>query len=492
MSTHPVQTPPFKMHQPAAIPAEPVAPGHHPAGPPAGEPRKTSLFQKLMTLIGLAVGGVLIWAYAAGWLGKDHREPLPPENLSSSEVPQGIVVTAEPISIRPIKRTIEAVGTLFGFEEIVVSSKVEGRVLKIEHDVSDRIAPGELLVEVDPTDLRLAVEQAESNLRVEMARLGLNEVTDEQFELIKVPTVLLASEKRELARLKMERVQSLAERQATTQEGVDNAVSEFRMAGAEYENQLLMAKSGLATIKARQAALAIAQQQLAETRVRAPVPQRAAPPHVHEKPYVMTRRSIAEGTFVRVGDEICRLVIDGTLKLKLAVPERYSAEIQNGQNVQVFTSSSTTPYEGIVTMINPAVETQTRTFQVEVQVANDRPGLKPGGFAKAVIEVGNDPEARTIPLAAMVRYAGVVKLFVVDQSIAREVQFTPGVQTSEWVEVAKPTLDPGALVVTSGQFSLANGTKIQVRKQLHPESEQPAESPPDPTSQGESSTHEAK
>lgn len=447
---------------PELVPRETPLPAsaghHHPAPAPTG-----GLLQKVLTICGLVAIGLLGWTYATGRLTTDHREALPPEDSSALQRAPGLTVTAEPITIRPLKRTIEAVGTLYGYEEIVVSAKTEGRVLKVLHDVSDRVAPGEMLMEMDPTDLRLAVTQADSNLHVEMARLGLNQPVDATFELDKVPTVLLAREKRELARLKMERIQSLAERQATTQEGVDNAVSEFRMAGAELENQILIAKSGLATIKARQATLAIAQQQLADTSVRAPTPQHAAPYGNSASPYVITRRSIAEGSFVRVGEEICRLVIDGTLKLKLAVPERHSAEVLIGQHVQVLTASSATPFDGTVTMINPSVDARTRAFQVEVQVANDRPGLKPGGFAKAVIEVGEDPEARTVPLAAMVRYAGVIKLFVVEQGTTREVQFTPGVQTSEWVEVAHPKLPRETVVVTSGQFALADGSQVNLR-----------------------------
>jgi len=416
------------------------------------------------------------WAYATGRIGQDHRATLPPEPSELTNLPEGIAVTAEPVTIRKLKRTIDSVGTLYGFEEVVVSAKVEGRVLRIRHDVSDRIAPDELLVELDPTDHQLAVEQARSNLQVELAKLGLQQPSDVHFELEKVPTVQLAREKRELARLKMERVQSLAERQATTQEGVDNAVSEFRMAGAEYENQMLMAKSGLATIRARQAALAIAQQQLADCNVRAPVPQQNVSGADVARPYVMTRRTIAEGTFVRVGDEICRLVIDGILKLRLQVPERHSAEIILGQHVQVYTAASSEPYSGTVTMINPAVDTKTRTFQVEVQVVNNRPGLKPGGFAKAVIEISEDPEARTVPLAAMIRYAGVIKLFTMAHGQAHEVQFVPGVQTSEWVEVASPRIARDSIVITSGQYNLSEGTKVFLRKDREASSSE--ETPP--------------
>jgi len=410
----------------------------------------------------LAAGG-LGWAYATGHIGQDHRATLPPEEPQSTDR-QAFMVTAEPVTIRSVKRSIDAVGTLYGFEEIVVSSKVEGRVLRVHHDVSDRIAPGELLIEIDPTDLQLSAAQSESNLQVELAKLGLVKPVGAEFELAQIPTVRLAEEKRELARLKMDRVRNLDSRQATTKEAVDNAMSEYRMTVAEFENQLMIAKSGVATIASRQAALSIAQQQLSDTQVKAPIPRQSAPSEMQENCYVMTKRSIAEGTFLRVGDEIGRLVIDGTLKLRLSVPERHSHAIELGQNVDVFIAARAEPFLGKVTMISPAVDTATRTFQVEVQVKNDHAALKPGGFAKGVIEVSRDDHACTVPLSAMVRYAGVIKLFTIEQGFAKEVQFRPGVQTAEWVEVADPKLADEAIVITSGQFSLSTGSPVTVRQ----------------------------
>ncbi len=433
-----------------------------------------SAWRNLFFLLLVAVVGGLGWAFATSRLGEDHRATLPPESNADLPSVQTMLVTAAPVTVRSVKRTIEAVGTLYGFEEIVVSAKSEGRVLRVLRDVADRVSPNELLIEIDPTDLRLSVAQSESNLRVELAKLGLEKRVEGRFDLTQIPTVRLAQEKRELARLKMERVQKLDTRQAVTQEAVDNSASEYRMSVAEYENQLMVAKSGVALIEARQAALAIAEQQLKDTQVRAPIPQ-VVPPSDEDVKYVITKRSVAEGTFLRVGDEICRLVIDCTLKLRVAVPERHSSALAIDQKVDVYIAGRADPFQGIVTKISPSIDTKSRTFQVEIQVKNERFQLKPGGFAKAIIETSRDENACTVPLAAMMRYAGVIKLFVVNNDEAREVQFRPGVQTAEWVEVAEPKLNPHDMVITSGQFNLSTGAKVSIRNSVGAQLEVPDE-----------------
>lgn len=374
-----------------------------------------------------------------------------------------MLVTAEPVSLRPLKRTIQAVGTLHGFEEIVVSSNVEGRVLRILHDVSERIQPNELLVELDPTDIHLEIHQLESDLEVELAKLGLDSPEDHGFDVTQLPAVRFAHEKRELTRLKMQRMQTLKSKQVVTAEEAETATTDFKTAEAEYDSQVLMARSSVALIKSRRAALEIARQKLRNAQVKSPIPQRTAPHAGNRPPYVMTQRSVAEGTFVRIGDEICRLVIDDTLVLKALLPEQYSPDVQVGLSSEVLPSASRQAVPGLVTKINPAVDPSTRTFQVEIQVANAHSTLKPGGFAQGIIEIRQEPEARTVPLDAMVQYAGVTKLFVVDGEQAREIPFVPGVQTAEWVEVVEPALSREAVVITSGHTLLANGAQIVVR-----------------------------
>ena len=92
---------------------------------------------------------------------------------------------------------------------------------------------------------------------------------------------------------------------------------------------------------------------------------------------------VAEGTLVRPGTELFKLVVDRTLKLRLPIPERHAADVRPGQKVEVAAAARTNSVNGTVTRINPAVDPDTRTFQVEVEVPNLAGELKAGGFAKA-------------------------------------------------------------------------------------------------------------
>lgn len=412
---------------------------------------------------------LVLGAGSAGgfWLGttslhRSQREALPPDNSSQHQSSE-VTVTTAPVTVRTVQRTVDVLGTLHGYEEVSISAKVEGRVRKIHHDMADRVPPGEVLLEIDPTDFTLAVRQAEKARQVELAKLGLEEAPARGFDPTKVPSVAQAAVRLENVRERLDRSQK-AGRAAAAEELADRT-ADYRMALAEYDNQVLLARSGLAMVALKQEALAIARQQLDDAVIRVPTPTQPVPGAESGVVYAIAHRLVAEGTLVRPGTEVFKLMIDRTLKLRAAVPERFGAEIQPDQPVDVLTAGHTAPVVGRVVRVNPAVDSTTRTFEVEIQIANPSSRLKPGSFAKASIRTRLDPQAITVPLEALVNFAGITKIFLAEAGKAREVVVTLGVQSTDWVEIRTPALTAGAQVVISGQTALAANTPVVVRQE---------------------------
>ena len=427
---------------------------------------QTSSRRWIRRLIGFVL---LISAFGLGWMaalaqvGKHTKEKIEPAVSPEGRDAAAVVVTTEPVSVRSVQRSVEAFGSLHGFEEVSISARVEGRVRKILHDVSDVVSPTEQLLEIDPTDYELSVQKADRTLQVELSKLGLQELPDSRLDLEKVPFVAKAKSQMDYTKLRNDRISRLAASKTVSAEESESAASDYRTAKAEYENQLLTAETDLATIQMQQVGLEVAREQLANTKVSAPVPS-VSVPGIDQVKYVVSQRSVSEGTLVRPGTEIFRVVINQILKLRAPVPERFSSEIKLQQQVNVFAATSATPYVGTVTRIYPTVEPATRTFQVEIQVPNPNGELKPGSFAKAAILTRVDPEATTVPLSAVIQFAGITKIFLDENGRAKEVPVTLGTQTTDWVEITKPQLPRGAQVITSGQSVIADGTEVNVRE----------------------------
>ncbi len=222
-------------------------------------------------------------ALAAGFalamvVGCNHeREKLPAEHATVPADSNTVKVTVQPVTFRPVQRIVGVVGTLHGYEEIKLKAKVAGRVRKILHDTADRVTSGELLLEVDPTDYQLNVRQAQKSLLVELAKLGLAEPPGAKLDVTRIPTVLQAQLKCENARTRLDRAEKLIARKAGTDEELSDKTSEYRVARAEYDNQVLLARAGIAAIQVKQEALAISQQQLQDALIKVPAPSQPIP-----------------------------------------------------------------------------------------------------------------------------------------------------------------------------------------------------------------------
>ncbi len=412
----------------------------------------------------------MVLAFGAGWwfaLGQSHptaKTTLPASGQRYSE--DVMLVTVAPVEQRNVTRSVEAVGNVNGYEEVAVSANVEGRVIRIHHDLSSRVKPGELLLEMDPTERQLAVNQAERNVQAELAKWGFNGVPREGEDLSKLPTVNIARLKYELARSSFERLLKLKETNSIAIEELEKANADALVAESEWKHQSLMAQSAAATARLRQAELAIAQQKLADTKIYAPIPTRQA--SEYDTDYFVSERMVSEGTLLRSGTEVFKLVLGRTRKLRLTVPESLGSKIAVGQMVEVSCATSDHPTTGTVARIGPSVDRSTRTFLVEVEVPNNDGSLKPGAFAKAKIETSSSSKATTIPLSGLYSFAGINKIFLFEQGKAREVKVTLGEQTPEWVEIASPEIPVGALVLTSGQRLISDGMAVEIRS---PESE---------------------
>src|SRR5262245_58782862 len=218
----------------------------------------------LVRLVWIAVG-VAGLAATANFV----RRGGPPEKATrrSAEV-QPVTVTVEPVRRVPVRRSVTVVGTLFGEDEITLSPKVEGRVVRVWHDVGERVKPGELLLEIDPVDYQLAAQEAQRALELELAKLGLKELPEKDFDVRKLPSVERAASIEKNAATRRDRSMRLGT--ATATEDKEQAEADYEVARANSKQAVLDAAATLAAARQRKAALEMAQQKLTYTKVYAP------------------------------------------------------------------------------------------------------------------------------------------------------------------------------------------------------------------------------
>jgi RND family efflux transporter MFP subunit len=377
-----------------------------------------------------------------------------------------VSVTVAKVGIQAIQRTVDVVGSFEGYEELTVTPKVDGRVIRVHSDVADIVRPGDVLIEIDPTDYKLAVEEAQKKIETELSKDGLTTLPGPDFDIMKLPTVVRASNQYRNASQKFSRIDSLYRQKISTKEDWDQAYADNEVAKATVDQMKIEAQTNIAKAREQAAILDTARQRLSDTKVEVPAPSTAVSKVARspeEVDYAVADRMISEGEMASRAKGVFRLVIDKLLKYKAAVPEHYTGQVKVGQKVQLRVEAYENKiFEGVVSRVSPTVDRLSRTFQVEVLVPNLARELKPGGFAKAAILTRVENQAKTVPVEAIVTAVGTTKIFLVQDGKARVLEIKTGVADPKWVEIIGE-LDPNSQVITSGQNQLTEGTRVKVR-----------------------------
>jgi RND family efflux transporter MFP subunit len=358
-----------------------------------------------------------------------------------------------PVVSRSVQRTVDSVGSLFPFEEVTVGSEVEGRVAQVFVDVGDAVTRGRPLVKVVPIELGLTLEQERAALEQIRARLttpGGGAALKDPKEAAEVKR---ADADRTDAEQKYLRAKELFGQGLISRGTFDEAEARFNGARAGYD----MAVQNVLTLRAqaaqRTASVALAGKKLSDTVIRAPFGG-----HVKD-------RMVTQGQYVKVQTPVMVIVDTDRLRARLKVPEKMAAWVAVGQPVKVQVEAyPERAFEGAVSRMNPSVDPQTRSFDVEALLENRDGVLKPGFFARASIVSSRVDQALVVPQDALRYLYGVYKVYTVEQSALRETEVKLGAREGADVEIVSGLKEGTYVAVPLEGEELRDGAPVEAVK----------------------------
>jgi RND family efflux transporter MFP subunit len=354
-------------------------------------------------------------------------------------------------------------------DEIIVSAKVDARtsvqvfprlsglqVTAVHFEEGDRVAAGDVLLELFDGNLRLAEQSAraaaeEARRSRERAALTLEE------NRRKVERAERVAKKAEGDLARVADLGELVNRQeiedkklAATNAQDDLELARFAERGAQIALQLAEIAVQKADIEAERAAT-----DLAWTRVRAPVTG------------VVAERAIFPGELSGTSAAAFVIADDSDLMLNLRVPQDSYLQVLPGQPVDV--RPVTDPlrrFHGTVRAVNPVLDRSTGTVHVLCDLSEE-PGVVPGLFCEARIITSARDAALLVSKRAVLYEDDQPVLFAVgDDGTAHKIAFVAGASTPTAVEVISdkagaPVADD-LVVVTVGQENLKDGAPVKV------------------------------
>jgi RND family efflux transporter MFP subunit len=344
---------------------------------------------------------------------------------------------------------IDVVGTLAAQDEATVSSEAAGTVVRVLADLGDRVHAGQVIVELDQEKPHYRVQAAQAALNRSRAKYGALESTLPPIE--QTPDVKKAAAELSQADQEWKRADELRKRSLVSTQQAEDAEAKFTTAKAVYESALQNAKNLAADIEASEAALRLAERELADVSIKAPFDG-----------YVQ-KRLVSSGQYVQVQTPVMSLVKVDPLKVMTEVPERMAPWVTIGGKVSVHVDAyPDRAIEGAVTRISPAVNQQTRSFPVEAQVPNHEGLLKPGTFARVRIESDRRDRILTVPAAALQNRYGVNRVFAVKNGRLTSHEVKLGDRIGDRVEIIDGIASAETIAVSDVDL-LADGLNVQPR-----------------------------
>ena len=344
----------------------------------------------------------------------------------------------------PFGETVTANGTLAAFDQTTASVKVPGRLRAISVDLGSVVARGQVIAQLEPEDYKLRVQQSEAALAQARARLGLTpDGTDDKVDPEQTATVRQARAVLDEARFSRERAAKLVEQGVVAKADFDAADSTFKVAQGRYQDAYEEVRNRQGILAQRRSEVALARQQLKDTAVYAPLDG------------IVQEKRASVGEYLAAGAPVVNIVRMDPLRLRAEVPERDAHNIHLGQNVRVTVEGDANAYIGQIMRLSPVIAEQNRMLMVEADVRNNGK-LRPGSFAHAEIVTNDAKMAVTVPNNAIVTFAGIEKVIVVQNGKALEKPITTGRRSTDFTEIVAGVnagehviVDPGNL--QSGQ-----------------------------------------
>src|SRR5204862_1870669 len=244
--------------------------------------------------------------------------------------------------------------------------------------------------------------------------LGLSpDGADDRVTAEQTGTVRQAKAVLDDAKLKRDRAAKLVAQGVVPHAEFDSVDSEYKVAQSRYQDALEEIRNRQGLLAQRRSELALAKQQLEDTVVYSPLDG------------VVQEKKTSAGEYLAAGAPVVSVVRIDPLRLRVEVPEREAHSIRLGQSVRVTLEGDPDSYLGYIKRLSPTISEQNRVLSVEADVRNNG-RLKPGAFVRAEIVTNQTATAATVPASAIVTFAGIEKVIVVENGKAMEKAVTTG------------------------------------------------------------------
>jgi membrane fusion protein (multidrug efflux system) len=341
-----------------------------------------------------------------GWRWYAQRGQTPAAPPAASGPPKKAM--AMPVKAAQAKREaiaakVEAVGDLVAGESVVLRPEITGRISAIRFEEGRKVKAGDVLVELNADEQRSALAQSLSSVQVEQ----------QSFQ----------------------RIRDVRAKNLISQQQYDESLARLQNAQALLERDKV---------------------RLSRTVLQAPFDG------------IVGLRQVSLGDYVSPGQALVNLESVDPIKLDFKLPEKYAGKVAKGLKLEVGVDAwPGRTFAGEVQAVDPKLDDASRTVRVRARLANADLALKPGLFARLVLDLGYARPALFVPEQAVEAKGSTFSLFRVVDGKAVLTPVKTGARRPGFVEIVEGIKAEDSVVI-DGQLKLRDGMPVMVLDKVAP------------------------
>jgi membrane fusion protein (multidrug efflux system) len=310
--------------------------------------------------------------------------------------------------------SVKAVGSLEAVQGVMVAAELSGKITEIAFEPGAMVQAGDLLVQQNVVAERAQLRAAEAGAA--------------------------------LAKINVDRLALLLKQKSISQSEYDTSEATYKEAMARVD---------------------VIQATIAKKTIRAPFAGR------------LGIRLVNLGQIVGESQPLVTLQNLDPVFVNFLLPQQQLSRINNGYTVRLFSDVlEGQTVSGVITAINPEVDSATRNFRLQARVANSRELLRPGMYVEVAVVLPAEAEVLVIPATAVLYAPYSDSVFVIEEKQDEKTGKSSKVLRQQFVHLGERRgdfaavdsgLKEGETVVSTGVFKLRNGQAVVIDNSLNPE-----------------------
>jgi len=366
----------------------------------------------IMLAVLVPLGAAVTW-YAVYGTANPAR-PAPGPKTADAAVP---VMIAE-ARREDVPVFLTGLGTVTAYNSVLIRSRVDGQILKLDFSEGQEVRAGDTLVEIDPKPLKALLSQAQAGMAKDQAQLAN-------------------------AKLDLTRATQLQNSGSVTKQQFDAA-------------RALVDQIDAST-KVDEAVIDAAEVQLGYTTIRTPIDGRVG------------TRLVDVGNLVRASDTTGIVTVNQIKPIFVAfdLPSdslpRVRAKMKAGDlSVTAVDNHGKDLATGRLTVVDNHVDAATATVRYKADFDNADEVLWPGQFVSVRLQLDIRQNAITVPSVAIEHGPDGAFVYIVDANhVVGKRPVMVGLANGT-VTVVDEGLQPGEQVITDGQYRVQAGTTVSI------------------------------